>query len=162
MLFLYNITLCLVWIIIVSLNTIPWNTSATNLYCGIFRLWFYLVLQSHRKFSAPRHGSLAFLPRKRCKRHRGKVKTFPKDEPEKPCHLTAFLAYKAGMTHIVREMNRPGSSEDKLLGCIVGCKRVSGQRLSPIIWKICFQLCCKRPRLEARKNRLMMMSLSDS
>jgi hypothetical protein len=29
---------------------------------------------SHRKFEAPRHGSLAFLPRKRAARHRGKVK----------------------------------------------------------------------------------------
>lgn len=29
---------------------------------------------SHRKFEAPRHGSLAYLPRKRAARHRGKVK----------------------------------------------------------------------------------------
>ena len=74
-------------------------------------LYTYLFFQSHRKFSAPRHGSLGFLPRKRCKRHRGKVKSFPKDDPTKPCHLTAFMGYKAGMTHIVREVNRPGSSE---------------------------------------------------
>ncbi|OXB60838.1 hypothetical protein ASZ78_014390 [Callipepla squamata] len=46
---------------------------------------------SHRKFSAPRHGSLGFLPRKRSSRHRGKVKSFPKDDPSKPVHLTAFL-----------------------------------------------------------------------
>ena len=68
------------------------------------------IFQSHRKFSAPRHGSLGFLPRKRSRRHRGKVKSFPKDDPSKPCHLTAFLGYKAGMSHIVRDMNRPGSS----------------------------------------------------
>lgn len=67
--------------------------------------------QSHRKFSAPRHGSLGFLPRKRSSRHRGKVKSFPKDDPSKPVHLTAFLGYKAGMTHIVREVDRPGSSK---------------------------------------------------
>lgn len=66
--------------------------------------------QSHRKFSAPRHGSLGFLPRKRSSRHRGKVKSFPKDDASKPVHLTAFLGYKAGMTHIVREVDRPGSS----------------------------------------------------
>ena len=65
---------------------------------------------SHRKFSALRHGSLGFLPRKRSSRHRGKVKSFPKDDPSKPVHLTAFLGYKAGMTHIVREVDRPGSS----------------------------------------------------
>jgi ribosomal protein L3 len=29
------------------------------------------------------------------------VKSFPRDDPKKPCHLTAFLGYKAGMTHIV-------------------------------------------------------------
>merc|ERR1719329_637193 len=57
---------------------------------------------SHRKFEAPRHGSLGFLPRKRCVRHHGKVKTFPRDDTSKDCHLTAFMGYKAGMTHIVR------------------------------------------------------------
>uniref|UniRef100_A0A8C8DSS6 60S ribosomal protein L3 n=1 Tax=Oryzias sinensis TaxID=183150 RepID=A0A8C8DSS6_9TELE len=68
---------------------------------------------SHRKFSAPRHGSLGFLPRKRSCRHRGKCKSFPKDDPSKPVHLTAFLGYKAGMTHIVREVDRPGSKVNK-------------------------------------------------
>ena len=38
---------------------------------------------SHRKFEAPRSGSLGFLPRKRCKRHRGKVKSFPTDDAAK-------------------------------------------------------------------------------
>uniref|UniRef100_A0A6I8R944 Large ribosomal subunit protein uL3 n=1 Tax=Xenopus tropicalis TaxID=8364 RepID=A0A6I8R944_XENTR len=70
-------------------------------------------MRSHRKFSAPRHGSLGFLPRKRSKRHRGKVKSFPKDDQSKPIHLTAFLGYKAGMTHIVREVDRPGSKVNK-------------------------------------------------
>merc|ERR1712113_781200 len=64
---------------------------------------------SHRKFSAPRHGSMGFYPKKRSKRHRGKVKAFPKDDAKKPCHLTAFLGFKAGMSHIVREVDRPGS-----------------------------------------------------
>lgn len=68
---------------------------------------------SHRKFSAPRHGSLAFLPRKRAARHRGKVKSFPQDDPSSPCHLTAFMGYKAGMTHVVRELNKPGSKMHK-------------------------------------------------
>ena len=77
----------------------------------LYSPYFLALLQSHRKFSAPRHGSLGFLPRKRSRRHRGKVKSFPKDDPTKPVHLTAFLGYKAGMTHIVREVDRPGSSE---------------------------------------------------
>ncbi|XP_026192928.1 60S ribosomal protein L3 [Cyclospora cayetanensis] len=68
---------------------------------------------SHRKFERPRHGSLGFAPRKRCRRHRGKVKAFPKDDASKPPHLTAFMGYKAGMTHIVREVERPGSKLHK-------------------------------------------------
>jgi len=70
-------------------------------------------IMSHRKFSAPRHGSMGFYPKKRAARHRGKVKAFPKDDASKPVHLTAFLGYKAGMTHIVREANRPGSKVNK-------------------------------------------------
>lgn len=54
---------------------------------------------------------MAFYPKKRSQRHRGKVKAFPKDDPAKPVHLTCFISYKAGMTHIVREADRPGSSK---------------------------------------------------
>merc|ERR1712045_399169 len=68
-----------------------------------------LFIMSRRKFSAPRHGSMGFYPKKRSRRHRGKVKAFPKDDPKKPVHLTAFLGFKAGMTHIVREVERPGT-----------------------------------------------------
>ncbi|CAG0889694.1 unnamed protein product [Darwinula stevensoni] len=68
---------------------------------------------SHRKFSAPRHGSMGFYPKKRSRRHRGKVKSFPADNPSKPVHLTAFIGYKAGMTHVVREADRPGSKVHK-------------------------------------------------
>lgn len=39
------------------------------------------------------------------------VKAFPRDDPSKPPKLTAFLGYKAGMTHIVREVEKPGSSK---------------------------------------------------
>jgi len=68
---------------------------------------------SHRKFSAPRHGSMGFAPKKRSRRHRGKVKAFPKDDKSKPVHLTAFISYKAGMTHVVREVDKPGSKLNK-------------------------------------------------
>jgi large subunit ribosomal protein L3e len=68
---------------------------------------------SHRKYEAPRHGSLAYLPRKRAARHRGKVKSFPKDDPKKPVHLTATMGYKAGMTTIVRDLDRPGAKMHK-------------------------------------------------
>jgi len=68
---------------------------------------------SHRKFQCPRHGNLGFLPKKRTKHHSGKVKSFPKDDASKPCHLTAFCGFKAGMTHIVRNVAKPGSKIDK-------------------------------------------------
>jgi large subunit ribosomal protein L3e len=68
---------------------------------------------SHRKFRAPRHGSLGFTPRKRTKKHRGKIRSFPRDDPSQPTHLTAFTGYKAGMTQIVRELDRPGSKMHK-------------------------------------------------
>jgi len=68
---------------------------------------------SHRKFERPRHGSLGFLPRKRTRHHHGKIKSFPPDDASKPPHLTAFMTYKAGMTHIVREVEKPGSKLHK-------------------------------------------------
>lgn len=68
---------------------------------------------SHRKFECPRHGSLAFLPRKRTRKHRGKLRSFPKDDAKKPVHLTAFMGYKAGMTHVLRDVDRPGSKLHK-------------------------------------------------
>merc|ERR1711923_460931 len=68
---------------------------------------------SHRKFEAPRHGSKGFLPKKRSKRHKGKPKALPKDDASKPVHMTCFMGYKAGMTHIVREVDRPGSKTNK-------------------------------------------------
>jgi len=56
---------------------------------------------------------MGFYPKKRSCRHRGKVKAFPKDDQTKPIHLTAYMGYKAGMTHIVREVDRPGSKVNK-------------------------------------------------
>jgi len=72
---------------------------------------------SHRKFEAPRHGSKGFLPKKRASSRRGKIKSFPKDDPSKPVHMTAFFGFKAGMTHIMREMDRPGSKSNKKEVC---------------------------------------------
>mmetsp|Transcript_7362 Transcript_7362/g.22675 ORF Transcript_7362/g.22675 Transcript_7362/m.22675 type:complete len:387 (+) Transcript_7362:35-1195(+) len=68
---------------------------------------------SHRKFEAPRHGSLGFLPKKRTKHHHGRIRSFPRDDAAKPVHLTAFMGYKAGMTHVVRDVERPGSKLHK-------------------------------------------------
>ena len=50
-----------------------------------------LVFSLPLQFEAPRHGNLGFLPKKRCRRGRGKVKSFPRDDAAKPPHLTAFM-----------------------------------------------------------------------
>mmetsp|Transcript_8908 Transcript_8908/g.1238 ORF Transcript_8908/g.1238 Transcript_8908/m.1238 type:complete len:124 (-) Transcript_8908:909-1280(-) len=68
---------------------------------------------SHRKFEAPRHGSLGFRPRRRTRHHKGRIRSFPRDNATKVCHLTAFAGFKAGMTHIVRNVNKPGSKQHK-------------------------------------------------
>jgi len=68
---------------------------------------------SHRKFEHPRCGSLGFLPRKRTNHHRGRIRSFPRDDASKAPHLTAFMGFKAGMTHILREVNKPGSKLHK-------------------------------------------------
>jgi large subunit ribosomal protein L3e len=61
----------------------------------------------------PPHTTATQQPKKRTKKHRGKIRSFPKDDPSKPPHLTAFMAYKAGMTHIAREVDRSGSKMHK-------------------------------------------------
>jgi large subunit ribosomal protein L3e len=68
---------------------------------------------SHRKYEAPRHGSLQYLPKKRTKHHQGRIRSFPRDNAAAKPHLTAFIGYKAGMTHVVREIERPGSKLHK-------------------------------------------------
>ena len=68
---------------------------------------------SHRKFSCPRKGCLGFLPRKRTKHHRGRIRAFPKDDKSKAPHFTAFGGFKAGMTHILRDVDRTKAKLDK-------------------------------------------------
>ncbi|KAI5169493.1 large subunit ribosomal protein L3e [Pancytospora epiphaga] len=62
----------------------------------------FLPRMSCRKFEAPRHGSLQYRPKRRSKTIRPSIKAFPKDDGSKTCHLTAFLSYKVGMTHVIR------------------------------------------------------------
>ncbi len=61
---------------------------------------------SHRKFEHPRCGSLQFFPKRKTKHHMGRIKSFPRDDASKPIHLTAFMGFKAGMTHVVRYHER--------------------------------------------------------
>merc|ERR1711907_639152 len=68
---------------------------------------------SHRKFERPRHGSLGFLPKKRCSKTKGKIKAFPLDDAAQKPHLTAFMGYKAGSSHILRDVDKAGSKAHK-------------------------------------------------
>ncbi|EHY66845.1 large subunit ribosomal protein L3e [Nematocida ausubeli] len=68
---------------------------------------------SHRKYEAPRHGSLAFLPRKRAERIRPRIPSYPQDDATQKVHLTTYFAYKAGMTHVLRVGEREGSKLNK-------------------------------------------------
>ncbi|XP_045213920.2 60S ribosomal protein L3-like [Mercenaria mercenaria] len=138
--------------------------------CGTFLIVVNLVPQnglfrragkmSHRKFSAPRHGSKGFLPKKRSRRQRGKCKAFPKDNKANPVHLTAFIGYKAGMTHILREVDRPGSKSNKkevveavtiveappmmVVGCTGYIETPSGLRSFKTIWAEHLSEECRR------------------
>jgi large subunit ribosomal protein L3 len=53
----------------------------------------------HRKTHAPRHGSLAYLPRHRAKRSVARIRFWPKIDAQTP-KLLGFTGYKAGMTYV--------------------------------------------------------------
>ncbi|MCW4007897.1 MAG: 50S ribosomal protein L3 [Candidatus Bathyarchaeota archaeon] len=53
----------------------------------------------HRKTHAPKHGSLAYLPRKRAKRPVARIRYWPKITADAP-RLLGFAGYKAGMTYV--------------------------------------------------------------
>jgi large subunit ribosomal protein L3 len=53
----------------------------------------------HRKTHAPRHGSLAYLPRHRAKKPVARIRYWPKISAETP-KLLGFAGYKAGMTYV--------------------------------------------------------------
>jgi large subunit ribosomal protein L3 len=57
-----------------------------------------------RKHS-PRHGSLAYLPRKRAKRILARIRYWPKVEAETP-RLLGFIGYKVGMTYMFLVENK--------------------------------------------------------
>ncbi len=64
----------------------------------------------HRKTHAPRHGSLAYLPRKRSDHLQAKIRFWPRLEADAP-HLLGFTAYKAGMTHVFTIEDRKRSPD---------------------------------------------------
>merc|ERR1712203_719538 len=87
---------------------------------------------SHRKYEAPRCGSLAFIPKRRTKHHRGRVRHFPKDDKSKPVHLTAFMGFKAGMTHVVKYFER--REPMKVIGMVGYIETPRGLRALQTVW----------------------------
>src|SRR3990172_6556603 len=53
----------------------------------------------HRKTHAPKHGSLAYLPRHRAKRAVARIRFWPKTDAQTP-RLLGFTGFKAGMTYV--------------------------------------------------------------
>ena len=64
----------------------------------------------HRKTHAPRHGSLAYLPRKRATHLLARIRFWPKIEAEAP-RLLGFVGFKAGMTHVFTIEDRKRSPD---------------------------------------------------
>ena len=59
------------------------------------------------KQHSPKHGSLAYLPRKRAKKISARIRYWPKSSSKSPI-LLAFTGYKAGMTYVytIEDRNR--------------------------------------------------------
>jgi large subunit ribosomal protein L3 len=62
---------------------------------------------AHRKKHAPRHGSLAFLPRKRAAVIKGRIRHWLDNSEE--INFLGFAGFKAGMTHIIYIEDQPNS-----------------------------------------------------
>ena len=54
---------------------------------------------ANRSFEAPRHGSLAYMPRKRARYGKGRIRHWPEIEDGDP-RFVGFAGFKAGMTHV--------------------------------------------------------------
>merc|ERR1711865_112590 len=96
---------------------------------------------SHRKFEAPRHGSLGFLPRKRCTKTKGKIKSFPLDDAAKAPHLTAFMGYKKETVEAVTILECPPMMVVGMVGYI---ETPRGLKSITTVWAQLLSEECKR------------------
>ena len=78
-----NTTLLLIFLFFLYFGKTAQTTKGLIMLFFIDSYGPIFTVMSHRKFSAPRHGSLKFLPKKRCTRPRGTPKSFPKDDASK-------------------------------------------------------------------------------
>ena len=64
----------------------------------------------HRKWSAPKRGSLSYLPKGRAARQTGRIRHWPTTDATSPT-LQGFMGYKAGMTHLFMVEDKAGSPD---------------------------------------------------
>src|SRR4030065_1245899 len=62
----------------------------------------------HHKTHAPKHGSLAYLPRHRAKRTVARIRFWPKTDAQTP-RLLGFIGFKAAMTYVLTIEDRKRS-----------------------------------------------------
>ncbi|HKZ93904.1 MAG TPA: 50S ribosomal protein L3 [Candidatus Bathyarchaeia archaeon] len=62
----------------------------------------------HRKVSAPKRGSLSYLPKGRAASPTGRIRYWPSLKADAPS-LLGFMGYKAGMTHVIMVEDQQGS-----------------------------------------------------
>lgn len=75
----------------------------------------------HRKTHAPRHGSLAYLPRHRAKSPVARIRHWPKIVAEQP-KLLGFTGFKAGMTYVFTIEDRkrsPNFGKEVMRACTI-------------------------------------------
>lgn len=75
----------------------------------------------HRKKHAPKHGSLAYLPRKRAKRQFARIRFWPPISGASP-RLLGFSGYKAGMTYVFAIEDRkrsPNFGKEVMRACTI-------------------------------------------
>lgn len=65
--------------------------------------------------------------------------SFPKDDPKKAVHLTAAMGYKAGMSTIVRDLDRPGAKLHKkeIVEAVTVIETPPVRDLAPIPYMAC-------------------------
>ncbi len=66
-----------------------------------------MVIMGHRKKHAPRHGSLAFLPRKRASSIKARIRHW--EDNSEGINFLGFAGFKVGMSHVLYIEDQPNS-----------------------------------------------------
>lgn len=132
-----SLTICLL-----MLSQPPQGDRRHNLGCVFAKAaavrgtptWFSWILAPQAR-GAPSRKSQVLPEGKSWCLLRRYVSNSMQDDPKKPVHLTAFLGYKAGMTHVVRDLERPGSSA-RIFVSFRGCLILSQKCTERKLWRL--------------------------